>query len=103
MIALIRMISGLAVWAVAFSGLYALHGLGCSLNWTGQAPFGLTWTQASLLAMWGLMILVHGLLIAWLLKQPNGLMDRIGIAIGWIGLGATVFTGLPMLAISSCL
>ena len=50
MTALIRMISGLVLWSMAFAVLYALQGLGCARGWTDPAVFGLTQTKAVLLA-----------------------------------------------------
>ncbi|WP_066846502.1 hypothetical protein [Croceicoccus marinus] len=100
--ALTRMVSGLVLWAAAFSILYALHGFGCSLGWTGPSLFGVTQVKVLLLAVWGILIVTHGLLMLWLLKQHETQMERIGIAIGCIGLGATISTGMPILAIPSC-
>lgn len=102
MIALVRMVSALVLWAVAFSVLYALHGLSCSLGWTNVVAFGLTQAKALLLAVWVFLIGTQGLLLLWLLRQRETQMERIGIAIGWIGLGATIITGVPILAISTC-
>ena len=95
MTALIRMISGLVLWSMAFAVLYALQGLGCARGWTDPAVFGLTQTKAGLIAL-------QVVLLLWLLRRRDTQMERIGIAIGWIGLGATVITGLPILAISTC-
>ncbi|WP_228242310.1 hypothetical protein [Porphyrobacter sp. GA68] len=102
MTALIKMVSGLIAWAVSFSVLYALHGLGCALGWTEQAVPGLTQARVVLLVTWILLIAAHGVLLVWLLRSCATQMQRIGVAIGWIGLGATIVTGLPILAISSC-
>ena len=102
MTALIRMISGLVLWSMAFAVLYALQGLGCARGWTEPAVFGLTQTKAVLLAVWAGLIASQVVLLLWLMRRRDTQMERIGIAIGWIGLGATVITGLPILAISTC-
>ena len=102
MIALVRMVSGLALWAVAFSLLYALHGLGCSLDWTEPSLFGLTQLKIGLIAVWGGLVLAQGALIVWLRRYRDTQIDLIAIAIGWIGLFATAVGGVPVLAISSC-
>jgi len=100
--ALIRMVSGLVLWAMAFSTLYAFHGLGCSLGWTGSGAFGLSWAKMLLLATWISLIGTHCILLRWLVRRKDTEMERNGIAIGWIGLGATVVTGAPILVVSSC-
>ena len=102
MTALIRMISGLVLWSIAFAVLYALQGLGCARGWTDPAVFGLTQTKAVLLAVWAGLIASQVVVLLWLMRRRDTQMERIGIAIGWIGLGATVITGLPILAISTC-
>lgn len=102
MTALIKMVSGLIAWAVSFSVLYALHGLGCARGWEGEVAFGLTQARALLLVVWALLIGAHVLLLLWLQRHRDTQMQRIGITIGWIGLGATIVTGVPILAISSC-
>lgn len=102
MIALVRMVSGLVLWAASFSVLYALHGLGCSLEWTDVVAFGLAQVKAALIATWGGLIVAHGLLVVWLRRFRETQIDRIAIAIGWIGLFATLVGGLPVFAISSC-
>ncbi len=102
MIALTRMVSGLALWAFGFSLLYALHGLGCSLGWTEPSLFALTRIKLLLIVAWSGLILAQAALIVWLRRYRGTQIDVIGIAIGWIGLFATVVGGFPILAISSC-
>lgn len=103
MIAIMRMVSGLVLWAAGFSILYALHGLGCALGWTGPSIFGLTQVKGLLIAAWLCLVAAQAGLIVWLLRYRESQMDRIGIANGWIGFFATVVGGFPVLAISSCL
>ncbi|MCV0383956.1 MAG: hypothetical protein K5799_10955 [Erythrobacter sp.] len=102
MIALGRMVSGLALWAAAFVVLYSLHGLGCALGWAQVEMFGITRAKAILLGSWIVLIAAQLVLLVWLLRRRETQLDRIGIAIGWIGLAATIVTGVPILAISSC-
>lgn len=102
MIALCRMVSGLALWAAAFVVLYSLHGLGCAIGWAQGEMFGITQAKAILLGSWAVLITAQLVLLAWLLRRRETQLDRIGIAVGWIGLAATIVTGVPILAISSC-
>lgn len=102
MTALVRMISGLLLWAVAFSTVYALHGLGCSLGWNEPGIFGLSRAKILLLSSWITLIGAHCILLRWLVRRNETLLERIGVAIGWIGLGATVVTGAPILVVSNC-
>lgn len=102
MIAIMRMVSGLVLWTAGLSVLYALHGLGCALGWTGSSVFGLTQIKALLIAVWLGLVAAHAGLIVWLLRYRESQIDRIGIANGWIGFFATMVGGFPVLAISSC-
>ncbi len=102
MIELVRLVSGLVLWAIAFSTLYALHGLGCSLGWSKQVVFGLSQSRMLLLAAWILFVAIQCGLLRRMARQKETHLDWMARAIGWIGLVATLVTGLPIIAISSC-
>ena len=104
------MLAGPMIWAIGFSVVYALHGTGCARGWTDTAVAG----SASLhvVALWSgwLITLAAGLLLLLALPPsrtaalaPGGgdsaQLPRIG---AWIGLGATLFTLLPVAVASSC-
>lgn len=102
MIAIVRMVSGLMLWAFAFSALYAINGVVCCRAWSGWGLFHGDQARLVLLVTWAAFLAGHGALIVWLNRHSGAPLDRIAWAIGWIGLASTVVTGLPILTISSC-
>jgi hypothetical protein len=52
MIQLLRMTAGLFHWAVAFSVLYGLHGIGCSAGWERVAVAGTSLHRLLLILSW---------------------------------------------------
>lgn len=94
------MVSGLMLWALAFSALYAVQGTACA--WSGSGFFHGDQARLVLLVTWGAFLASHAALIVWLHRHGEAPLDRIAWAIGWIGLASTVVTGLPILTISSC-
>jgi len=100
MIWLGRALIGPGLWALAFAAAYGLHGLGCAQGWA-EAGAGLL---AHRLGMAGLALAaVAGCVgLLWWLPAGTGLSQRLPLAGAWIGLGASVFTLLPPLALSSC-
>lgn len=104
MVWLARLIAGPTLWAVAFSAVYGLHGLGCALGWTGQGWTGQGWLdlhRLAMLAAWALALAAH---VPLLIRFPQGpglrfVLPRLGL---WIGLASTFFTLLPVLVTSSC-
>ncbi|MFV3130902.1 hypothetical protein [Niveispirillum sp. KHB5.9] len=98
---LLRALLGPTLWAVAFSGIYALHGLGCARGWPAIATSFGSLHHLLLVSLWGICV---GLALIILLRTPMGTgraaeIARIG---GWIGVGATILTLLPILAVSTC-
>ena len=98
---LLLVLIGPSLWAAAFSSVYALHGLGCALEWQMQDLGVVTLHRLVMLAAWAGAVLACLLL---LLRLPRGddlprRLPRIG---AWTGLGATIYTLLPLLVASSC-
>lgn len=103
MIALLRMSAGLIVWAVAFCILYALHGIGCAAGWSStMLPGGIGLHRFALIAAWIACILA-GVVVLWSLRAPRAtLIERTGWRLAWVGLIATVMTGLPIPLLPAC-
>ncbi|MDO5704015.1 MAG: hypothetical protein Q4G49_02950 [Paracoccus sp. (in: a-proteobacteria)] len=98
---LARALAGPTLWAVLFSLVYALHGMGCNLGWTGRpAPIGDLHHFAMWVA-WGTGIVLH-LALFRLIPAGPGHQCRIIASGVWIGLVASVFTLFPVIAISTC-
>lgn len=107
MTGLLRACGGLALWALAFSLLYAAHGMGCAWGWT-QAPglAGLSLHRSVLGLLWLLALAAHTALLAhewraW--RRAPGLLAGAaasGAAVGW---AALAITGAPVVLASSCL
>lgn len=104
MIALIRMTAGLTLWAVAFCILYGLHGIGCARGWAAIAagPVGL---HRLILSIVWLGCVAAALLLAFALRRRggDGLIDRTGRISAWVGAGATIVTGLPIVTLPACI
>jgi hypothetical protein len=99
---LARACAGLLLWALGFSLLYTLHGLGCARGWSevplaGASLFrwivGITW----------LLLGASGLaLIRWARAAPEGLERRLSVTSAVTGLAATLVTGAPVVLTSAC-
>lgn len=104
MIALLRAVAGLVVWAVAFSAIYGAQGLVCARGWHDVAigPVGVG--RALLVMLW----LVFCALLGWmtwrLRRAWHGgvFLDRLAAASAVVGLISTVYTGLPVVATAVC-
>jgi len=98
MIALLRACSGLIVWAVLFSLLYASEGVGCAQGWDATALRGM------LVAIW--MVGIAGL-IALVVRshrhRDRDLMSRLSFRVALAGLVTTIITGVPVATLSLCL
>lgn len=92
---------GPILWAIAFSGIYALHGVGCAWGWPGVAtPLG-PLHGVVLAGVWLFALIGAGAIV---LTGPRGAdraaaITRLG---GWIGLAATLLTLFPVLGVTSC-
>jgi hypothetical protein len=106
------MIAGLLVWSLAFLALYVVQAIGCPLGWHRIEPAGLNLHRLLLLAVWGAHLLALAWLIAWSARrwrhrsrepQPAaGFVLVLTLAIAWVGLLATVWTGLPIVLLPTC-
>lgn len=104
MTALLRSVAGLILWAVAFSVIYGLQGLSCALGWDSLGPAGLSAARIILIATYAGFI---GLLawLCWRLRpstSPRNFLGSLAFASAVIGLISTIYTGLPVLALSIC-
>ena len=95
---LLRACSGLIVWAVLFSLLYAIEGIGCAQGWDATALRGV------LVAIW--LVGIAGL-IALVIRahrhRDRDLMARLSFRVALSGLVATIITGVPVATLSLCL
>lgn len=98
---LLKSLLGPSVWAVTFSAVYALHGTGCARGWSVASAAPGTLHHSAMLATWAVGMLACLLLIARL-PAGGGLQRHLPRAGAWIGLGATLFTLLPVLVTSTC-
>lgn len=97
-----RMLAGPVLWGLLFSAIYALHGVGCALDWpTWQTPLGPLHPGAMILA-WVAGLVLHGLLIV--LNHPQGSLGQARLirAGNWIGAVSSAVTLLPVIVASSC-
>lgn len=98
-------LAGPGIWAAGFSAVYALHGAGCARGWPGVAIVGGADLHHTVLTAGWLVTLAAGaMLMVWLPRPATGeslarYLPRTG---GWIGLGATAVTLLPVLIATSC-
>lgn len=96
MIALLRMNAGLILWAVGFSLIYAVHGVGCAA--------AASWVGPVMRTIWLMILGLHVALLLWLYRVDRGTgLDRIGVWTAVAGAGATLITGLPVALPTSCL
>ena len=96
-----RALIGPGLWAVGFALVYGLHGLGCAQGWSTQEVAGMTLHRLAMVGAWVGTLLACVLALMWLPSGPDPTRElpRIGAL---IGLGATIFTLLPLLVATSC-
>lgn len=91
----------LTLWAVLFSAVYALHGLGCALGWPSVAtPFGSLHVVA-MTAVWLGGLGVHLIILRAAPRDP-ALGSRLVRLAGWIGFWASLLTLWPVLTLTTC-
>lgn len=96
-----RMLAGPVLWAVLFSAVYALHGLGCEWGWQARpTPLGPLHPLAMRL-LW-----LAGLAGHLALILGNHGTDGRDVALiragNWIGFTSSLVTLFPLVATSSC-
>ncbi|MDQ7263745.1 hypothetical protein NM680_18275 [Paracoccus sp. PS-1] len=97
----LRALLGPMLWAAAFSAIYAVHGLGCALDWPARpAPVG-DLHRFALISLW-LASLMGGALILWRMPKVGDAGGRIARAGGWIGFLAILLTLFPVLGLTTC-
>lgn len=98
MTALLRACTGLIVWAVVFSLLYAVEGMGCANGWDASM------LRAVLVAIWlASVAILIAITIQTRRTRDRDLMSRIAFWGAITGLVATVVTGMPVATLSLCL
>lgn len=104
MTALLRAIAGLIGWAIAFSLIYGLQGLVCSPRLAGVMTTLPLAGRELLIGAWLLCLA----LLAWLafalsrLARRETLLDWLAPILALTGLGATIFTGFPVVIATTC-
>lgn len=103
---LLRILAAPAAWLASFSAIYGLHGLLCGLPVEAAAPGAIEGSRLLLIGAAALALGLQAVLLA-LLHAPrfdpgSGFVRFVSRTTGWVGLVATGWTMLPILAASSC-
>lgn len=109
MSALLRILSGLLLWAVAFAAIYGLQGLGCALEWQRHRVGPVDALRAALVLAW-LAFLAGSLLLAWRgasLERRREVageraLVRLEYGIALAGAAAIAWTLFPVAWVSAC-
>ena len=97
MTGLLRACTGLIVWAVVFSLLYGIEGLGCAAQWDGHV------LRASLVIVWLIGVAALAALSwQWTRAHSRDDLGRVGQWLAIAGLIATIVTGLPVATLTLC-
>ena len=99
---LLRSSAGLLLWALGFSVLYSLHGLGCESGWNEMPMPGGTLFGWVLVPTWALLCLGGAGIVRWAWAAPSGFARRLRLASALAGLAGTVITGAPVVLTSAC-
>jgi hypothetical protein len=100
------LVAGFALWSLAFVALYGGHGLACGME--VQPGAGSSLTRWLLVGAWIVFIIAHVVLILWLARRLRGaegsvrFIRRVSLVLALGALGATVWTGLPVVTLSIC-
>jgi hypothetical protein len=103
-----RLLAGLLVWALGFSAIYGVHGLGCGLGW-GEPPVLGPFTPLNLvlIPLWLLFLLMAGVALRLGTSQGSTAAEpalrRAALVGGWAGLIGLLLTGAPVLLPAHCL
>lgn len=98
MMDILRILVSPVAWLASFSAVYGLLGILCATN----APL----MRILLIAAFGLAVLLQIALLAMLRSRRFGagpaFVRHVSLTGGWVGLVATVWTLLPILATTAC-
>lgn len=98
---LARALIGPCLWAVAFSGIYAVHGLGCAWDWPARsAPLG-NLQHFVLITLW-LVCVAAAIAVFRFTPSQSDTGARIARAGSWIGLVSILLSLAPVLGLSTC-
>jgi hypothetical protein len=100
-----RIFAPMFVWLALFSGVYAVHGLGCGLGWDAVALGAGTFQGAALVVAAAGAVLVQAgtlYLIAGPLRSPAAFARRLSLTVAVVGLVAMVWTLIPVAVTSYC-
>ena len=99
---LLRISTGLLLWAVSFSLLYALQGISCALGWDMIAlPMG-SLSRWALTVVWLIFLTLSGWLVRRAMGVQKGLERKLALSSAIIGFAAILITGSPVLLMSTC-
>ena len=102
----IRILLPLLLWLASFSAIYGLHGIGCASRWPEIAVGPISLFRWLLLAAWMAALLAQIGVLAALRSERFGSPAPFGrwtsLALGWVGLVATIWTLHPVAVISTC-
>ncbi|WP_062763336.1 hypothetical protein [Falsirhodobacter sp. alg1] len=99
---MVRALAGPVLWATLFSGVYALHGLGCARGWQQQPVLWGDLHHMALWALWGAGLAGHVMLVRTM-PCDQGIRRWLIVAGAWIGLVSSAFTLFPVTILSTCL
>ncbi|MCG6204641.1 hypothetical protein LPW26_08340 [Rhodopseudomonas sp. HC1] len=100
--------AGFIVWALAFTLLYGGLSVGCAFGWQSEMIGGNSLLRVVLLAIWGLHIVALIGLLIYCVRLPRSdettpaFTRKAAIGTTVTALVATVWTGLPIPALSQC-
>lgn len=99
---LLRILVSPLAWLASFSAIYGLQGLLCEIGPNGI--FGLSGDRVILVAAFLLAVLMQLGLLALLnsARFPPNFTRTVSRTSGWVGLMATIWTLIPILAVSTC-
>lgn len=97
----LRALIGPFVWAIAFSVIYAAHGIGCAWEWPARPTLLGDLHQLTLVSLWVVAVGIAGAVLLTS-KGEDKTAATVIRAGDWIGLLATILTLFPVLGLTSC-
>lgn len=101
------LVAGFGIWSLGFVLLYGAHGLACGLGVRPGEGDGIT--RAALILIYAAHIAAHLGLIRWFDRRrrkadpgPVRLIRTAALTLAVASLGATIWTGFPVLTLSIC-